>query len=163
RVDGFVAHLATFRNVEVLDIRPLEQKIRNIKFVQADIMDAKSVKKYQNYCDSISSLHAIEHFGLGRYGDDIDIYGHSKGLDNIHKMLKKGGVFYFSVPIGHQRIEFNAMRVFNVDYLLRQLENKYDLISFSYIDDKGELFENVQPGEADECFYGCGIFDLIKR
>jgi hypothetical protein len=29
-----------------------------------------------NCCDSISSLHAIEHFGLGRYGDTIDVNGH---------------------------------------------------------------------------------------
>ena len=29
--------------------------------------------------DSVSCLHAIEHFGLGRYGDPIDVFGHIKG------------------------------------------------------------------------------------
>ena len=24
------------------------------------------------YCDSLSCLHALEHFGLGRYGDAVD-------------------------------------------------------------------------------------------
>ena len=47
------------------------------------------------YCDSISSLHAIEHFGLGRYGDPIDYYGHIKAISNITKMLKKMGPYTF--------------------------------------------------------------------
>jgi hypothetical protein len=32
------------------------------------------------YCDSLSCLHALEHFGLGRYGDPIDPRGHEKGI-----------------------------------------------------------------------------------
>jgi hypothetical protein len=40
--------------------------------------------------------------------------------------------------------------------------------SFSYVDDKGDLFENVEltpPGIANNfnCHYGCGIFELTKR
>jgi hypothetical protein len=72
-------------------------------------------------CDSLSSLHAIEHFGLGRYGDPIDINGHLKAITNLHLMLKPKGKFYFSVPIGKQRIEFNAHRVFSIKYLIRIL------------------------------------------
>ena len=70
-----------------------------------------------NYYDSISSLHAIEHFGLGRYGDPIDYYGFEKAIDNISKLLEISGHFYFSVPIGPQRIEFNAHRVFSIKFL----------------------------------------------
>ena len=40
--------------------------------------------------DSISCLHAIEHFGLGRYGDPVDVLGHVKALDNIRKALTPG-------------------------------------------------------------------------
>ena len=40
RVDGFVAHVAVFREIEVVDIRPLEKSEHdNIKFVQADLMN----------------------------------------------------------------------------------------------------------------------------
>ena len=40
RVDGFVAHVAAFRKIEVLDIRPLNQiGHENIQFLQADLMD----------------------------------------------------------------------------------------------------------------------------
>ena len=121
----------------------------------------------RDYCDSISSLHAIEHFGLGRYGDKIDYDGHLKGLDNIYKMLKERGKFYFSVPIGHQRIEFNAHRVFSIKYLVELLESKYRIDSFSYVDDEGDLVKDAPLNSRDmesnySCNYGCGIFELIK-
>ena len=74
---------------------------------------------FSDSCDSISSLHALEHFGLGRYGDKIDPYGYMKGITNITKVLKSKGIFYFSVPMGKQRIEFNAHRIFNLRYLLK--------------------------------------------
>lgn len=121
----------------------------------------------QNYCDSVSSLHAIEHFGLGRYGDKLDCNGHLKGLNHIHQMLKQGGKFYFSVPIGEQRIEFNAHRVFAVKYLIELIQDKYSINSFSYVDDKGDLFRDIplkSEGIASNygCNYGCGIFELTK-
>ena len=117
RTDGFIAHLAVFREVEVLDIRYQESKVQNIIFKQADLMQLP--KEMESYTDSISALHSIEHFGLGRYGDPIDYYGHEKGISNIYKILKPGGKFYFSSPIGKQRIEFNAHRVFSIEYLLK--------------------------------------------
>lgn len=120
-----------------------------------------------NYCDSVSSLHAVEHFGLGRYGDKLDYNGHLKGLNNIHRMLKPGGKFYFSVPIGKQRIEFNAHRVFAVKYLVELLQDKYRIDFFSYVDDKGNLFKDIPlKSEGIEnnfgCSYGCGILELTK-
>lgn len=97
-----------------------------------------------NYCDSVSSLHAIEHFGLGRYGDSIDFEGYLKGLDNVYKLLKKGGKFYLSVPIEPQRIEFNAHRVFSLKYLMELFKGEYILDSFSYVNDEGDLVKDVQ-------------------
>lgn len=166
RIDGFVAHLAVFREVEVLDIRPLTSSVQNISFRKADLM--KLPENLLNYCDSISSLHAIEHFGLGRYGDPIDYFGHLKAIENIYNMLKSGGVFYFSVPIGEQRIEFNAHRVFSVQYLLDLFEKNYTLRRFSYVDDAGDFFEDAALTEgsiADNfgCNWGCGIFELVKN
>lgn len=100
--------------------------------------------EYINYTDSISCLHAIEHFGLGRYGDRIDVNGHLKGLQTIYYMLKDGGIFYCSVPIGSMRVEFNAHRVFSLQYLLGLFKNNYKILSFSFIDDQGELHKNVE-------------------
>jgi SAM-dependent methyltransferase len=165
RIDGFVAHVASFRTIEVLDIRPLENKLKNIQFKQADLMNPQI--DLLNYSDSISCLHAIEHFGLGRYGDAIDSNGHLKGLENIYKILRKNGKFYFSTPIGPQRIEFNAHRIFSMTYLTKLFEGKYRIDRFCYVNDAGDLIEdavlnpeNIQTSFG--CSYGCGIFEMSK-
>ena len=165
RVDGFVAHVASFRDVEVFDIRDLSNSIQNIKFRRFNLIDKNF--NLQNYCDSLSCLHALEHFGLGRYGDEINYDGHLIGWGNIYKTLKKGGKLYFSVPIGPQRLEFNAHRVFSMNYLLDLIGSRYTIDSFSYVDDQGDLhsYVSLEKNQIDKnfsCNYGCGIFELSK-
>lgn len=166
RVDGFVAHVASFREIEVFDIRPQKEKVKNISFVMADFMSIDS--SLHDYTDSLSSLNVIEHFGLGRYGDPIDINGHLKGLENMGKVIKPGGKFYFSTPIGPQRIEFNAHRVFSLEYLLKIFADQYTIDHFSYVDDEGHLFEDVILTPEDiarnfNCQFGCGLFEMTKK
>lgn len=167
-VSSFVAHVAVFCPIEVLDIRPIVTKARNISFRQADIMVADP--SLVDYTDSLSSLNALEHFGLGRYGDPIDPDGHRKGFANMARMVRAGGAFYFSVPISNrQRVEFNAHRLFAVPYLLGLFEEHgFDVRSFHYVDDQGELeaFVDHSTAEAQRSFglnFGCGIFELRKR
>ena len=164
RIDWFVAHVASFRKIEVIDIRPNKNNIENIIFKQMDMMNLDN--KYLNYCSSLSSLHAIEHFGLWRYWDPIDINWHKKAVDNFHKILKKWWTLYISVPIWPQRIEFNAHRVFSLKYLLELFKN-FELIYFSYVDDKGDLHQDFRLDEEfirNNCWcqYGCWIFEFMK-
>lgn len=166
RTDGFIAHVAAYRNIELVDIRPIKSLVKNISITCANLMELPA--GMVNYCDSISSLHAIEHFGLGRYGDPIDYFGYLKALKNIAKIVKTGGTFYFSVPIGPQRIEFNAHRVFSIKYLLDVLSENFSIKAFSYVNDEGDFFENVELTEKNilsnlGCTYGCGIFTCIKK
>jgi SAM-dependent methyltransferase len=164
-VAGFVAHVASFREIEVFDIRPLETQASNIAFRQADFM-AEDVG-YEEYTDSLSCLHTIEHFGLGRYGDRIDPNGHVTGIANLHRVLKPGGTLYFSTPIGPQRIEFNAHRVFALEHLLSLLEPRFTVKSFSYVNDDGRLFRDAEltpecVSSNFGCRYGIGILELEK-
>jgi len=167
RIDGFVAHVASFRPIEVLDIRPpVSNTIPNVIFKQADLT-APLDEKLENYCDSLSCLHALEHFGLGRYGDPVSYDGYLLGLNNLTKLLKTGGTLYLSVPIGPQRIEFNAHRVFSVSFLLECFSGKYQIEQFSFVDDQGTLHENTPITDLEaknnfHCVYGCGIFEMTK-
>ncbi len=166
RIDGFVAHVAAYRNIDVADIRPLEDIIPNVHFIQADLMKRDGLEK--ECTDSISSLHALEHFGLGRYGDTINYNGYLLGFKNITYMLKPGGKFYFSVPLGEQRIEFHAHRVFSLSYLLKLVSEDYEVDRFSFIDDKGYLHADVKIDDEMiktncDCHYGCAVFELTKR
>lgn len=116
RLDGFVAHLASFREVELVDIRPLRVKIPRVQFRQVDITDLP--EDMEGYCDSVSCLHALEHVGLGRYGDAIDHEGWETAFKNLVRLLAQGGRLYLSVPCGQERIEFNAHRVFDPQRIL---------------------------------------------
>lgn len=113
RIDGFVAHVASFREIEVLDIRPLSKAIPGVVFRQLDLLNLPN--DLSGYCDSLSCLHALEHIGLGRYGDPIDQRGAEKAFTNLARMLELGGALYLSVPCGSERVEFNAHRLFSVE------------------------------------------------
>src|SRR5208283_5401767 len=117
RVDGLAAHVASFRPIVVMDIRNISSVIPNMEFIQADLMRFPP-ESLVGHFDSLSCLHALEHFGLGRYGDPINYDGHLVGLTNMAALLAPGGKFYLSVPVGPQRIEFNAHRIFAIQYLL---------------------------------------------
>lgn len=166
RVDGFVTHVAAFRRIRVLDVRPLGAPIPNVEFVEADFMQPLP-DSLVDCCDSLSCLHAIEHFGLGRYGDPVSYNGHLLGFDNLHRCLKRGGTLYLSSPIGPLRVEFNAHRVFSLEYLLGLLKGKYEIRQFSFIDDAGVMHENVSLDSPDArnnfgCRFGCGIAEMTK-
>lgn len=165
RTDGFVAHVASFREIEIIDIRAMSSKVKNISFRQADLMELPPDLK--SCTDSLSSLHAIEHFGLGRYGDPIDYFGYRKAIMNSAEILREGGTFYFAVPIGPQRVEFNAHRVFSVAYLMELFSDRYEISHFSYVNDEGDFFEEVELSDQNVannfgCYFGCGIFVLTK-
>lgn len=167
RVDGFVAHVAAFREIEVLDIRPNPEVPHRIRFHRLDLM-APLPEEWKRACDSLSCLHALEHFGLGRYGDPIDPAGHEKALANLTEMLLPGGRLYLSVPIGRQRVEFNAHRVFAVPTVLDLLQRNFQMEALHYVDDSGWLHlgsDWLSPEAAGSfaCHWGCGIFVAIKK
>jgi len=90
RIDGFVAHVASFRQIEIIDVRELgDIGHSQVSFLQRDMM--VSDPKFNEITDSLSCLHTIEHFGLGRYGDPIDPDGYLRGFQNLVDMLKPGG------------------------------------------------------------------------
>lgn len=166
RIDGFVAHVASYREVEVFDIRPVTFLIPGVIFKQADLMNPPEL--LIEYCDSLSCLHALEHFGLGRYGDPINPLGFVVGLQNMAKLLRAGGLFYLSVPIGKERVEFNAHRIFDPFSLARLAEANGLLIKeFAWIGHSRAVIQSsILERDMDELSklpYSLGIFTFVKQ
>ncbi len=167
RIDGFVSHVASYREIEVIDIRPVVLNIDNIKFLQLDFSEDLK-KEFYNYCDSVSCLHTLEHFGLGRYGDKIDPDSFRKGLYNLYLLCKHGGSIHLSVPIGDNVVFFNAHRTFSLQFLFELIEPFFNIQSLSIIDDNGLFYKkiNLIDKKINNNFdskYGCAIFHLIKK
>ena len=166
-IAGFVAHVASFRDVEVLDVRPVSATVPGITFVQQDVMSLDP--SFDGCTDSLSCLHALEHFGLGRYGDPVDYDGWRKGLAGLCRMLTPGGTLYLSVPTGlDQRVEFNAHRVFSLPFLRDALEGDFRIERLAFVTDAGDLIHDVDPYGDDaqrslDSEYGCSIWVLTKK
>jgi hypothetical protein len=165
RIDGFVAHVASFRKIQIIDIRNLNEiGHENISFIKLDLTKDNNPSFLS---ESVSCLHAIEHFGLGRYGDAIDPIGHVKGFNNILKIIKKNGTLYISFPISkNNETHFNSQRVFNPNDIFSWTakNNKIFLKKFDYVDAQGNLHLNTKIKDIENIEeYGCGIYTFIKE
>jgi len=160
RIDGFVAHLLTFMPVTVIDIRALYSDIDGLQFIEDDATELN--KHTDNSIRSLSCLHAAEHFGLGRYSDPVDPNGCFKLMNSLQRVLCPEGRLYFSVPIGRERVEFNAHRVFAISTVLNAFQG-LSLLSFSFVDDEDRMHKDVDWKQVPVCDYGCGMFEFTKE
>jgi hypothetical protein len=161
RVDGFIAHLLSTREIISLDIRPLAVEIPRLKVALGNAQEPLRAKLGE--FDSVSSLHSVEHFGLGRYRDALDSSGHIKGIRNIADCVKIGGNLYLSFPIGVPEVQFNAQRILKPT-LLSEILPDFSLIEFVLIPWKGQPILNTRPEEVDTSIKGqAGLFKLKRE
>jgi SAM-dependent methyltransferase len=158
RFDGFVAQLSLVVPVEMVDIRPLNHGLDTVRFRQGNIC---SLPYPDRSVASLSSLHVLEHIGLGRYGDPLDPKGSEKALQELMRVLAPGGVLYVSVPIGRARVCFNAHRVFDPEFVIGQL-SELTLVEFIGIDDHGRFLEGVDPVTLRSADFGLGIYEFNR-
>lgn len=159
RVDGFIAHLLVFMPVTAIDIRPMKSNLQGLTFLQDDASELASLP--DDGVDSLSTLHVAEHFGLGRYTDPIDPNACFRFMASLQRVLAPGGRLYFSVPVGRERVEFNAHRVFAPQTILEAF-SKLQLVSFSFVGDDGSLYENRDPANLPDSEMACGLFEFTK-
>lgn len=164
RIDGFVAHVASFRTLEVFDYRELSSTIPNVTFRQFDLLRVPA--QLDAYCDSLSCLHVLEHIGLGRYGDPLDLSGHLRALESLTKLLEPNGTLYLSAPIGVERIEYNAHRIFSLRRVSAWFETSFEIVDFSYVDDTGHFHTEANLQEviekSERFSYSLAIFELRR-
>jgi len=106
---------------------------------------------------SLSCLHAIEHVGLGRYGDPLDPEGTHKAARELARVLAPGGNLFLATPVGQPRLCFNAHRIHSAE-AIRELLPHLDLIEFAGIHDDGRYVERAELAEFCESKYACGLY-----
>ena len=159
RIDGFVGHLLVFMDVSVVDVRDMPSSIAGLNFVQAD---ATRMEHFEtDSVDSLSSLHAAEHFGLGRYGDPVDPDACFEFMRSLQRVLKPGGQLLFSVPIGPEGVHFNAHRVFSPDTITATFD-QLSLLSFATVRGRDEVIEDADPALYLQDRFKVGLFEFTK-
>lgn len=141
-----------------VDYRPLHARLSNLSSLAGDIV---RLPFQDGGITSLSCLHVLEHVGLGRYGDPIDPAGSLLAAAELERVLKPGGRLFLSVPVGRERVCFNAHRVFSPS-TVRGFFQELRLKAFSLVDDAGQFNEEVSPEAAADLEYGCGLFEFVK-
>ncbi|HAP19660.1 MAG TPA: hypothetical protein DCR27_00100 [Lachnospiraceae bacterium] len=166
RIDGFVGHISCFvKKVVLIDVRPLDKEIPNVTYW---CMDATRLENMEDESiSSISSLCALEHFGLGRYGDTINPEGCFEAFQSIQRVLKKGGKAYIAVPIGKEHVEFDAHRIFYASTIVESF-SEMELTEFAAVHDLEDYIEyNIDIHKYDEEMNNgglrFGLFAFEKR
>lgn len=159
RIDGFVAHVLTFSRVTYVDVRPLAVAFDGFEFRQGLIT---ALPFDDGGVNSLSSLHVIEHVGLGRYGDPIDPEGPWRAAKELIRVLASGGRLLLGVPTGRERLAFDAHRIFDPQ-TIRDMFGELELVEFAFIDDQDNLIIDASYAEARRADYGCGLFEFRKR
>lgn len=62
--------------------------------------------------DAGFSISSFEHDGLGRYGDPINPYGDIETMQKTKRVIKKNGLLFLAIPVGQDKLCFNAHRVY---------------------------------------------------
>lgn len=164
RLDGFIAHVLAFGiPVKMIDIRPFPVEVEGLTTV---VDDATNLTCFpDNSIESLSALCSLEHFGLGRYGDPIDPDACFKCFQKIQEKMKIGGKLYIALPIGRERVEFNAHRVFYPQTIVDCFD-KMQLVEFSCTAD-GKIEKDVDLHKYDQDKhngnYRYGLFYFVKK
>jgi SAM-dependent methyltransferase len=158
RFDGFVGQATAICRVVCWDIRPPNFALPDFEFRAGSILDLPLA---DGSVRSLSCLHVAEHIGLGRYGDPLDPDGTAKALRELGRVLAPGGQLLFSMPVGRDRVEFNAQRVWDPrkpPALLPALT----LAEFSAVDDAGAFIEHTAPDRLVDARYACGMYRFTR-
>jgi hypothetical protein len=164
RVDGFVAQVAASRPLEVLDVRPLPlEAFPQIRFRQGDILQPPL--EIRGRYALVSSLHALEHVGLGRYGDPLAADGFERALRQAASLVRPGGLLLLSLPVARlerNRVEFNSQRLFSHQRLLPLLRQVLPghALEWSFVIDarRKPAVAGADPEPALLALQGTGVF-----
>lgn len=172
KMDSFIAHLLAYRGIDevvMLDIRPFPYEVNKLSFIQTDATLLDNIE--DSSIESISSLHAIEHFGLGRYGDTVDPMACYKAMKSIQRVAAINGKIYVSTPVSMKdACYFNAHRVFCPNTIVEQFDKcLLEEVSFIHPGFKIETFSGteanriIEKREYELTAYDCGIFVFTKQ
>lgn len=159
---AFSSIVSAFVPVRFYDYRPANLRLSGLACGAADLLalpfESRSIA-------SLSCMHVLEHVGLGRYGDPIDPEGDRKAMRELARVVAPGGSLLVAVPVGRERVEFNAHRVYSCERVLAQFP-EFELVRLDLVPDDARergMIEGATAAQVNGQEYGCGCFWLRRR
>jgi hypothetical protein len=160
-VGSFLGYLGFFSAVvptTFIDIRPAGLQVPGLEEETGSVLD---LPYGDGELESLSCMHVIEHIGLGRYGDPVDVAGSEAACRELSRVLAPGGSLYLSLPIGRPRICFNAHRVHSVEQVQAFLPD-LELARFDAVLDGGTWVDDCPLDKVRDADYALGLFHFTK-
>ena len=155
----FVSTVSNFLPTIFVDVRPPSLELDNLTLMNGNIC---SLPFPSGSVESISCMHVLEHIGLGRYGDDLDLAGDAVAASELTRVTKKGGRLFLVVPMGEPKVHFNAHRVYSYEQI-EDLFRGFKVDKFDFIKEKtGGVISYPSKLVIESESYGCAMFEMIK-
>ncbi|MHB8624633.1 MAG: class I SAM-dependent methyltransferase [Aggregatilineales bacterium] len=101
-------------NLTCLDVREWPMQWSGLRVVQGDLVSSYNTSMLApESFDGITCISTLEHFGLGRYGDALDIDGDVNGMQHMRRFLKAGGLMILTIPYGRAEVDYPAHRIYD--------------------------------------------------
>jgi hypothetical protein len=113
----FISIASAIVPIRFYDIRPVPIPLEGVTTGSADLT---KLPFEDESIESLSCLHVMEHVGLGRYGDALDIQGDLKAAAELKRVVAKGGQLLIVLPVGKEaKIVFNAHRIYTYEQVIK--------------------------------------------
>lgn len=155
----FILGLLAHYYVTTVDVRERRPATNHETTVTCD---AKKLALPDRAFDAVVSLCAVEHFGLGRYGDDFDLDADKHAFEEMKRVLKPRGALIFTTTLtgAKPQLAFNAHRIYDypmIESFCKGLRLEGELF---YLSSKGAFGPReevtTKPGAWD-IYCGCWI------
>lgn len=153
----FVIGLTSAFDVTTIDVRDRKQISNETRIT----CDAKNLNLPDESFDCVVSLCAIEHFGLGRYGDEFDLYGDVKTMGEIKRVLKPGGHLILTTTVtgGKPQLVYNSHRIYNLNSIHEKFSSDFEIVDETFFShDKDQVikdYEIVDKPTFWDVYLGC--------
>ena len=153
----FISGLLAYYQVTTIDVRERERTSTNETVVTCD---GKKLDIPTDSFDAVVSLCSLEHFGLGRYGDEFDLDADKKAFHEMVRVLRPGGILIFTTTITRANpcIVFNTQRIYNEEMirsLCRGLNREEEKFFSNRMGKFCSLQEVVSLPKAWDLYCGC--------
>ena len=127
----WIIGVSTHYNVTSLDVREPPFRMENEHF---DIGQAQALPWETASVEFLTSMHSIEHFGLGGYGDDQDTWGDNKAAAEMARVVKPGGELILTTTVtGNSSFTaYDVHRVYSADDLHDMLTD-FEIIEEKFV------------------------------
>ena len=90
----------------------IDYNLPNYKHPEIEEISVQDYWKTPRQFDVAISISSFEHDGLGRYGDPLNPIGDLRAMTEMKKILKKDGILFLAVPVGLDKVVWNAHRIY---------------------------------------------------